>query len=728
MADTPLGGSVNRVDGRLKVTGGAKYGVDHDADGVCHGYLLLSTVAKGTIHAMDTTRASASAGVLAVYTPFNPLPLNTLRGPTQNWVPLQDDQIRHYGQIVALVVAETFEQARFAATQIRVSYTPQPAAVSFVDELANATELPPTDILADGVASIDDALAASEVTVSGTYTQPAKHHNAMEPHSILAVWQGDKLTAYSGTQSPIGHAANIAAALGIPAAQVHVVSPHVGGGFGNKASTWTHDLVTAAAARALGRPVKTALTRAQTFTVTGHRSAVQQTVTLGAARDGTLTALKHDAYSSLSASGWTFESAPGSTSRFLYQTTNLHVGQKTVTLDWPPSTVMRAPGEESGSFAIESAMDELAHALRMDPVALRLKNYATTYLGRGVPWSSKHLDECYQEGAAQAGWSRRNPVPRSVTDGDFLVGLGMSTAVYPASHLPTTVRVRFQPDGTVGIASATADLGTGMWTVLTILGADRLGVPLERIRPGLGDSTLPANLGAFGSTSTASVSSAAVAAAEAAKQALIQLAVTDEHSPLHGMDPASVSYQDGELVASDQRVAFADLLRATGSSSVEGTGNDSGGDANQYAFHSFGAHFAEVRVNRWTGEPRLTRITTVIDAGKIVNHKTARSQIIGGVIFGIGHAMSEGARVERASGRIANTNLMDYMLPVHLDVPPIDVSFVEHPDTVFNPLGVRGIGELGTVGAAAAIANAVFNATGVRVRELPITLDKLLTM
>jgi xanthine dehydrogenase YagR molybdenum-binding subunit len=515
--------------------------------------------------------------------------------------------------------------------------------------------------------------------------------------------------------------------LGLDPAQVRVISQHVGGGFGNKASTWTHDLVTAAAARALGRPVKTVLTREQTFTITGHRSAVAQTVTLGAARDGTLIALKHDAYSSLSTSGWTYESAPGTTSRMLYQTANLHVGQKVVTLDVPPSTVMRAPGEESGSFALECAMDELADALRMDPVALRMKNYATVLPGRGVPWSSKHLDECYQVGVEMSGWSRRNPVPRSVIDGDWLVGMGMATAVYPANRFRTTVRVRLQADGTASVATATADLGTGMWTVLSIMGADSLGLPLHRIRPDLGDSTLPRNTGAFGSSSTASVASALRAAADSAKQALIQLAVENERSPLYGLSPDDVSYQDGDLVAPGRRAGFAAVLEATGTAAVEGTGNDSGGDASRYAFHSFGAHFCEIRVNRWTGEPRLSRITTVIDAGRIVNQKTARSQIAGGVIFGIGQALLEGARVEPATGRIANTNLMDYLLPVNLDVPPIDVHFVEYPDTVFNPVGVRGIGELGTVGVAAAIANAVYNATGLRVRELPITLDKLLS-
>jgi xanthine dehydrogenase YagR molybdenum-binding subunit len=464
--------------------------------------------------------------------------------------------------------------------------------------------------------------------------------------------------------------------------------------------------------------------------VTGHRSAVAHTVALGADRDGTLTAVKHDAYSSLSASGWWYEQASGTTSRLLYRTTNLHVGQRVVTLDLPPSTVMRAPGEESGSFALESAMDELAAELRMDPVELRLRNYATEYPGRGVPWSSKHLDECYRVGVERSGWDRRKATPRAVTDGDWLVGMGMATAVYPATRLPMSVRVRLRADGTVSVASATADLGTGMWTVLAVLGADSLGVPLDRVRPDLGDSALPNNFGAFGSASTAGVSSALRGAAEAAKRELITLAAGHERSPFVGVPAEDLAYADGDVIGPGRRVPFGDLLEAIGTSGVEATANDTGGDPSRFAFHSFGAHFCEVRVHRWTGEPRLTRITTVIDGGRIVNRKTARGQIVGGVIFGVGQALVEGARVATggpSAGRFTNANLGDYLLPVNADVPPIDVHFVEHPDTNFNPVGVRGIGELGTVGAAAAIANAVFNATGVRVRDLPITLDKLLT-
>ncbi|MTD56219.1 xanthine dehydrogenase family protein molybdopterin-binding subunit [Amycolatopsis pithecellobii] len=735
---SPFGTAVNRIDGRLKVTGGARYGADFRFDRLANGYLVVSTIGRGSIRSMDTGAAEHSPGVLAVFTPFNPLKLFAPADAAgaQNWAPLQDTEIRYHGQIIGLVVAETFEQARNAAALVRTSYDARPPAASFEAGFPTATIPPPSfgepavqDFLAPGVSSIDDALAASEVTVTGDYSQPIENHNAMEPHSTTAVWQDGHVTVYSGTQSPNRHAGDIAAWTGVDPAKVHVISPFVGGGFGNKATTWSCAPLTVAAAQALGRPVRTVLTREQTFTVTGHRSTVAQTVALGATRDGVLTAVKHDAYSSTSASGGRPESGPGTTSRVLYRSPNLHVGQKVVALDVPVPTFMRAPGENSGSFAIESAMDELAIRLRIDPIELRMRNYATVLPGTDRAWSSKHLDECYRVGAEAFGWARRNPVPRSVTneDGEWLVGMGMSTAIYPANRFATSVKVRLQADGTAAVSSATADLGTGMWTVLAILGADALGIPLERVRPDLGDSALPNNYGAFGSASTAGVAPGVRAAADSATRALTRLALDNPRSPFHGMAPDDVRYGDGSLIGGGRTIGFGTLLELTGTPAVEATeSGPAGGDPAKYAFHSFGAHFCEVRVHRLTGEPRLSRFTTVIDAGLIVNMKAARSQIAGGVIFGIGQALLEGTRVEAATGRFANANLAEYLLPVNPDVPDIDVRFVQHADTVFNPAGVRGIGELGTVGSAAAVANAVHNATGRRVHDLPITLDKLL--
>ncbi|MEV4754749.1 xanthine dehydrogenase family protein molybdopterin-binding subunit [Micromonospora sp. NPDC049559] len=737
MPDTAPRTPVNRVDGRLKVTGGARYAADQLDDRPVHGYLLLSTVGRGSVRAMDVAAAERSPGVLAVFTPARPLRLLG-RGNAfligHDWLPLQDAEVRYHGQVIGLVVAETFEQARDAAALVGVEYAARPPAASFPDGIARATdpgrvngEPSVLSLLADGVGSIDEALATSAVTVSATYTQPIKHHNAMEPHATVAVWRDGDLTVYHGTQSASLTAGALATALGVEPARVRVVSPHVGGGFGNKIPTWAHPLLAAAAARELGRPVKVVLTREQTFTVTGHRSAVRQTVTLGAHRDGRLVAVRHEAYASQSSSGGTFEASPHTTSRYLYRSENIHLSQRIVTLDVPPPTWMRAPGQESGSFGLETALDELAAELGVDPVTLRMTNYATVYAGRGVPWSSKHLDECYRVGARRFGWSRREAAPRRVTDGEWLVGMGMATAAYPAERFAASVRVRFAADGRATVSSATADLGTGMWTVLAVLGAEALGLPLDRVRPELGDSTLAPNIGAFGSGATASTGPAVTAAAEAAKAELLRLAVTHERSPLYGADPAAVRYDGGRLVGPERRIGFAELLGALGLAGVEATGSAAPGpEAGRYAFTSFGAHFCEVRVNRFTGEPRVTRMTTVVDGGAIVNPKTARGQIVGGVIFGLGQALLEGSHVEPETGRIANANLADYLLPVNADVPPVDVHFLDFPDTLFNPMGARGIGELGTVGAAAAIGNAIYNATGRRVRDLPITLDKLL--
>ncbi|MEE6262472.1 xanthine dehydrogenase family protein molybdopterin-binding subunit [Plantactinospora sonchi] len=729
--------SVNRVDGRLKVTGGARYAADQPVAGVAHGHLVLSTVARGTIRTMDVSAAERAPGVLAVFTPFRPVELRGSGNPFSvghSWLPLQDAEVRYHGQAIGVVIAETFEQARDAAALIRTGYDARPPAASLPGGVPGATDPGPImgeparlEFLAEGVDSIDAALAASEVTVSGRYTQPIKHHSAMEPHASIAAWQDGQLTLWSGTQSTTLTVGAMAAALGVTPAQVRVVSPHVGGGFGNKIATWAHPLLAAAAARVLNRPVKIVLTREQTFTITGNRSGLEQVVTLGARRDGTLVAVKHQAYATQSASGGTFEAPAHTTSRYLYRSENIHLDQRIVTLDIPPPTWMRAPGQESGSFALETALDELAIRLGVDPVTLRLRNNATIYPGRNVPWSSKHLDECYRVGAQRFGWDRRNPAPRSKLDGDWLVGTGTATANYPGERFPASVRIRFRADGTVTVDSATADLGTGMWTVLAVLGSESLGLPLDRIRPDLGDSTLASNIGAFGSGATASTGPAVAAAAEAAIAELTRVAVTHQDSPLYGVPVEEVRYDHGQLVADGTRIGFRALLGALHLDQVEATGNAGPGpEHGQHAFTSFGAHFCEVRVNRWTGEPRLSRITTVVDAGAIINSKTARSQIVGGVIFGIGQALLEGAQLEPATGRIANANLADYLLPVNADVPPIDVHFLDHPDILFNPLGARGIGEIGTVGVAAAIGNAIHHATGRRVRDLPITLDKLL--
>lgn len=734
MTTSPIGTDVDRIDGRLKVTGAADYAADHtttDIPGLCHGYLVTSTIARGTITAMDTDAATSAPGVLAVYTPFNPLQLFAYGGAQNDEtnVPLQDASVRYRGQAIGLVVAETFEQARDAAALIETDYAPQPPATSFAAGLPSAAVVPDAAVaevvLAPGVPSIDAALAASPVTVSASYTSSIVHHMAMEPHATVAFWTGDHVTVYTVTQGVALVVSRLSHTLGVDAAKIHVVNPYVGGAFGGKWGNWAQTPLTAAAAKVLGRPVKTVLTREQVFTVVGHRPATSQTVTLGAASDGTLSALQHDGISEKSASN-SFSEGVAGYSQTIYASPNIKVANKTVTLDTPVTTIMRAPGEANGSFGLESAIDELAAELGLDPLEVRQRNYAATVPGNGEPWSSKHLDECYSRGAELFGWAGRAPATRATTDGDWLVGLGMATAAYPASRGASTIKVRFQSDGTAVVSGAGSDAGTGQSTVFAIIGADSLGLPVDRVRAELGDSALVAAVNAGGSSSTASNGTAVQLAAQAAISALIQFAVTTSGSPFYGLAASDVAYQQGVLSSGSTSLPFGKVLTRLNTAGVEATATAPKNTVKNHGFMSFGAHFCEVRVHRLTGEPRVSRLLTVIDAGTLVNHKAARSQIMGGLIMGLGHALLEGTRLEPDTGRFANGNFADYLVPVNADVPVIDVEFLNYPDTLFNPLGMRGIGELGIVGVAGAVANAVYHATGIRVRDLPITLDKLL--
>ncbi|MFC0106749.1 xanthine dehydrogenase family protein molybdopterin-binding subunit [Kibdelosporangium aridum] len=720
-----VGQPVDRVDGPLKVTGNALYVADNKVDRLAYGYLVTSTIALGTITSMHTEEAVKAPGVLAVYSPDNPLKLfaYTQNQNDENKPPLQDKEIRYHGQVIALVVAETFEQARDAASLIKTTYAAKQPTAEF--DPAKATPplsgTPEVNILAPGVPSIDAALTASEVTVTATYTTPVNHHIAMEPHATLASWTGDHLTIYTVSQGVRLVTARLATTLGVDQAKIYVHNPHVGGGFGNKWGNWAQVPVTAAAARALGRPIKTVLTREQTFTVVGHRPASSQTVSLGAKRDGTLTAIKHVGISSLSPASNFYEQV-ANTSLAMYASPNIHVSRKIVRLDVPPTTIMRAPGESNGSFALESALDELAEKLGMDPLEIRRKNDSPVAPNNGRRWSSKHLDECYRIGAEKFGWSRRNPVPKSVVDGDWYVGMGVGTATYSAGRGEASIKVRFQADGTVKVSGTAADLGTGQSTVFSIIAADKLGMPVSKVIPELGDSTSPAAANAGGSSSTSTNGPAVQVATDAAIQALVKFAAETPGSPFHGKE---TRYADESLVTEGRSMTFGALLTEMDVPAVEATATSPRVNDPVHAFRSFGATFAEVRVNRWTGEPRVSRMLCVVDAGTIINEKTARSQIVGGLIMGMGHALLEDTRLE-ASGRFANTNMASYLVPVNADVPPIDVHFLNYPDTKLSALGARGIGEFSIVGAAGAIAGAIHNATGKRIRELPVTLDKLL--
>ncbi|GAA4548010.1 xanthine dehydrogenase family protein molybdopterin-binding subunit [Amycolatopsis samaneae] len=720
----------NRVDGPLKVTGRAKYGADNNFAGLVHGYVVLSTIAHGEITAMDVTAAKSAPGVLGVYSPFDPLGLNAASTPIfgETWVPLRSKEVAYYGQPIGFVVAETYEQARDAAMLVKVSYHARPALTSLADGLATAEDAPeardgsPSElsVLADGVESIEDALAASPVVMEATYSTATQHHTQMEPHSAVAVWESGVMTVYSGNQGANLQAMELAGALGLDLGSVHAVNPFVGGAFGGKARTSAPAFLAAGAARALGRPVKAVLSREQVFSATAGRAATVQKIALGAERDGTLIALRHDSWCSTAMDRSFVEPTSHGTSREWYATQNLAISQKMVPLHIPPTTFMRAPGEAPGSFALESAIDELAIALEMDPIELRMRNNSTAPPGKDLQWSSKHLDECFRIGAARFGWERRTPNGR--VEGDWLVGLGTATAMFPALRFPATVEIVLRDDETAVVSTSGADPGTGLLTVVSLVGAESLDIPAERITPRLGDSAFPPGGMSGGSTATASTGTAIMAAAATVLDELLALA-SAPGGPFEGVE---VSYADGQVLGGGRAMTFGEVLRAAGRAELAANGSSAPGEElTKHSFSSFGAQFCEVRVHRWTREARVSRLLGVFDSGRIINAKAARSQAIGGMIWGVSAALHEGLEIEE-NGRFANGDLASYLVPVNADIPDADVHFVQYPDTLHNAVGAKGLGEIGMVGMAAAIANAIHNATGVRVRHIPIMIEDLL--
>ncbi|GAA5159344.1 MULTISPECIES: xanthine dehydrogenase family protein molybdopterin-binding subunit [Amycolatopsis] len=720
-----------RLDAPLKVAGRAKYAADNNFPGMVYGCVVTSTVARAEIEAMDVTAAKSAPGVLAVYTPFDPLELQTpppMPIPGDAWLPLRNRDVEWYGQPIGFVVAETFEQARDASMLVEVTYRQLPARTSLEDHLDDAEDPPEllggaepvVTVLADGVESIEDALADSPVVVSATYRTATQNHAAMEPHSAVAVWEDGVLTVYSGNQGSNLLAYELSGALGLEPAQVHVVNPFVGGAFGGKGRTSVPGFLAAAAARALNRPVKATLTREQVFTATATRPATLQEISLGADRDGTLLALKHDSWCTLPRSGSFVEETSHSSSLRSYATRNLRISQRVVRLDLPQTTFMRAPGEAPGSFALESAMDELAVALDVDPIELRLRNNSIAPPGQDLQWSSKHLDECFTTGAQRFGWIHRTPNGR--TDGDWQVGLGVATAMFPAIRFPSSVEVRLNADETAVISTSGADPGTGLLTVVSTVGAESLGIAPERITPRLGNSLFPPGGMSGGSSATASTGTAIMAATAEVLDALLKLA-SAPGAPFEGQE---VTYAEGQVHGGGRTMPYGELLRAVGEESVAAVGSSAPGEEmTKHSFSSFGAQFCEVRVHRLTREVRVSRLLGVFDGGRIINDQLARSQLSGGMIWGVSAALHEGLEIED-NGRFANGDFAGYLVPVNADIPQVDVEFVEYPDTFHNDVGARGLGEIGVVGVAAAIANAVYNATGIRVRHIPITIEDLL--
>lgn len=730
-----IGQGLDRVDGRLKVTGGAIYSAEHPLPRMAHGIMVTSTIPNGRIAAFDLAAAQTMPGVIAILTPANAprLPKQEKPAPGAQANPklslLQDDRVQYNGQPIAVVVAETFEQARAAAQRVGVRYTNAPAALDFEKAKQHPRKAPtqpnrPADTCRGNVAG---GMARADVKVDQTYHTPLENHHPMEPHASIASWEGDKLTIYDSTQNVTGVRKTAAKTFGISPDNVHVVSPFVGGGFGSKGTTWSHVMLAAMAARVAGRPVKLVVQRTQMAGPVGARPMTEQRLQLGAARDGKLTAQVH--HTMCSTSFVDDFSEPCSTiTRALYQSDSLQTTQRMATMNLGVQTYMRAPGESSGSFALESAMDELAYALKIDPVALRLQNYAEKDPEKDIPFSSKSLRECYRVGAEKFGWNKRNPEPRSMRVKDTLVGWGMATATYPANRQKAKASAVIRADGTALVQSGTHELGTGAYTIMTQIAADALGLPVAQVTFQLGDSAMPEAPVSGGSQTTASVGPAVHAAASAARDQLIALAIADSASPLAGSSASEIVAADGWLAHRadpSRRERFGAIVTRHASDVRADTESAPGDEKKQYAMHAFGAVFVEVHVDADLGTIRVPRVVGVYGIGKLMNAKTGHSQLMGGVIWGLGMGLMEKTEIDGRTGRALNANLADYHVPVNADVGLIDVSVVEEHDPYINALGAKGIGEIGIVGVAAALANAVYHATGKRIRSLPITPDKL---
>lgn len=723
-----LGKETTRVDGIAKVTGKAKYAAEFQIPHLTYGFIVLSTIAKGRITGIDTRAAEASAGVIKVFTHLNAgklgKPPAADASPTWAW-PLQSDQVFFNGQPIALVVAETYEQARHAARLVQVSYQAQPHETNVATLLDRAKPAPQE---APPRGNPKAALQAAAVKVNSEYRIPIEHHNPMEPHAAIAFWEGDQLTIFDKTQNVYGVQQHLSQGLGVPTGNIRVVSPFVGGAFGASLKPNYYPSLTAMAARELKRPVKVVFTRAQMFTGHGYRPETIQKVALGAAPDGKLQAIIHEAFHNTSS----FESFSDNTTGFLkqvYACPNLHAPLKIAATDLATPTWMRAPGAVSGMFALESAMDELAYALKIDPLELRLINYAEVDPESGKPFSSKALRECYRLGAEKFGWSKRNPEPRSMRDGNLLVGWGMASSVWGAMQMPASARVTYRADGTASVASATSDIGPGTYTVMTMIAAEFLGLALEKVKFELGDTDQPRAPAQGGSWTTSSVGSAVRGAALTITEKLLSLANQDAGSPLRGASIDEVEMFENRLrLKSDaaRSVDIAAIMQRAGTQELtEVYDSKPSPEREKYASLAHGAQFVEVKVDPELGTVRVSRVIEITACGKILNPLASHSQEIGGVVWGIGMALEEATEIDHRYGRIMNASLQHYHVPVNADIHSIETIFVEEDDTIVNPLGVKGMGELGMVGIPAAIANAVYHATGKRIRDLPITPDKL---
>jgi xanthine dehydrogenase YagR molybdenum-binding subunit len=731
-----IGDPVSRIDGPLKVAGKARFAAEVPLDNMAYAALAYSSIARGRIATLDIAAAEAAPGVALVMTyrnaprmapPKMMMSAPKAAGPSDLPI-MQDDSIRWNGQPIALVLAETQEQADHAKSLIRVTYETEPSVTSF--DAARTKAHPPASILGEPpaieIGDAEAALKAAAFQVDLTYRTPRHNHNAIELHAATLSWDGDALVVHDATQMVNSTAWTLAQIFGLKEEQVRVLSPYVGGGFGGK-GLWDHQILAAAASKLAGRPVRIMLSREGVFRIVGGRTCTEQRVALGGKADGTLAALIHTGVAAMT----THNNCPEQftfPARHLYAADAIKLAQDVADMDMLANTFMRAPGESVGTFALECAIDELAEAMRLDPIELRRRIEPEKDPTTGTAFSSRHLLQAYADGAARFGWDKRSPAPRSRQEGEWLIGMGVATATYPYYRMPGgAARITLTADGRALVQMASHEMGMGTATVQAQHAAMRLGLPLDRVTFDYGDTSLPAGTMAGGSSQTASIAAAIMAANDALVDELLKLAGND--SPLAGLKPADVEARDGglgKLGEPDRFESYVSILRRA---QREELACEAAApmplEVQKYSMHSYGAQFCEVRVSAITGETRVSRFLGSFDTGRILNRKMATSQFKGGIIMGLGLALTEDTLFDERTGRIMNPSLAEYHVPVQMDVPAIEVMWTDIPDP-HSPLGAHGIGEIGITGVGAAVANAVYNATGRRIRELPITLDKLM--
>jgi xanthine dehydrogenase YagR molybdenum-binding subunit len=734
-----IGAPLSRIDGPLKTTGTAKYAADYHFPRMVYAVPVCATIANGTIKTLDASAAEKMPGVVMVLHHGNIAPLFRMpagRGgrTSEARPPFEDEKINYWGQYVAMAVAETFAQAQAAAAAVKVSYNADKANVSTkLDDTIPEVGAPGGPKVESKRGDSEAAFTSAAVQIDEIYETPAETHNPMEMHATTAVWEDGKFILYESSQGVVNHLNVMAPTLGVPKENIQVISKFIGSGFGGKLFPWPHSALAAAAARQLNRPVKLMVSRKMMFSNVGHRPRTQQRMRLGATAEGKLVSLRQDYRNHTSPTDSIKENC-GEATPFLYSVANLQVTSALVKRNVGTPTPMRGPGAVPGLFALESAMDELAIKLKMDPVALRLAHDTLIDEEKKKPFSSRHLRECLEVGSEKFGWSRRTPAVGSMRKGDLTLGWGVAAASWGAGRGTSEAAVSLKRDGTVRVASGTQDPGTGTYTVVAQIVSDKTGVPVEKIEVVLGDSSLPPGPLSGGSTATATVIPSIVDAVNAAIKVLLATAVAAPGSPYQGKDSATLALSAGRVhakgEAADQGVAFQDVLKMANIASANGEGKSGGlgsdTKASEYSTHSFGAQFVEVEWDPGIARLRVSRVVSVIDGGRIINKKMATNQIAGAVVMGVGMGLFEKTIYDPRNGHAVNDNFADYIVPTSADLPEIDVTFLDIPDPMMGEYGARGIGEIGLAGIAPAITAAVYHATGVRVRELPVRIEDLL--